>query len=70
MFIGFFIMKKVLSSKGVFEISDSLYENIKKNNPELLMEDIWDHTGSNDSGMNLFIINSLVVSKICITFTM
>lgn len=53
-------MKKVLSSKGVFEISDSLYENIKKNNPELLMEDIWDHTGSNDSGMNLFIINSLV----------
>ena len=53
-------MKKVLSSKGVFEISDSLYENIKKNNPELLMEDIWDHTGSDDSGMNMFIINSLV----------
>ena len=31
-------MKKVLSSKGVFEITNSLYENIKKNNPELLIE--------------------------------
>lgn len=53
-------MKKVLSSKGIFSITNSLYESIKKNNPELLLEDIWNHTGSNDSGMNLFIINSLV----------
>lgn len=53
-------MKKVLSSKGIFSITNSLYESIKKNNPELLLEDIWNHTGSDDSGMNLFIINSLV----------
>lgn len=32
-------MKKILSSKGIFSITNSLYENIKKNNPELLMED-------------------------------
>ena len=53
-------MKKVLSSKGIFSITNSLYESIKKNNPELLLEDIWNHTGSDDSGMNMFIINSLV----------
>ena len=32
-------MKKVLLSNGIFNVTNSLYESIKKNNPELLMED-------------------------------
>lgn len=39
-------MKQIISSKGKFNITDSLYESIKKNNPELLMED--------DSSFNVF----------------
>ena len=38
MFIGFFIMKDIITSNGQFDITDALFESIKKNNPELLKE--------------------------------
>lgn len=57
-------MKKILLSKGIFEITNSLYESIKKNNPELLNEDSDDFIATEYPHLNQWALNKILKNKL------
>ena len=58
-------MKKIITSNGKFEITNSLYESIKKNNPELLKEwNSWEsipnfNPNGRDYAQDIFVISKI-----------
>ena len=52
-------MKSIRTNNGIFNVTNSLYESIKNNNPEIIKEDAWDYYGSGNE-LDIYVIKDLI----------